>query len=69
MPCPADVIYFDGESWEVVYEAPHNLNAIFGTSANDIIVSGSIGFSARFNGEKWTEIDSGPKQGTEFQRW
>ncbi len=53
---PNNVFHFDGTSWTGMGRAVNGgLNAIWGTSSNNLIVVGDYGLTARYDGSSWTD--------------
>jgi hypothetical protein len=53
---PNNVFHFDGTSWTGMGRVVEGgLNAIWGTSSNNLIVSGDLGLTARYDGSSWRD--------------
>ena len=54
------VYHYDGSGWSSVssfYAAPSMYQCLWADSTSNIIISGPIGYSSRYDGNQWTAID------------
>jgi photosystem II stability/assembly factor-like uncharacterized protein len=56
-----EILHYDGNGWSVMRSTkePQNLYGIWGYSPTDVFAVGEDGLILRYDGETWSEMDSG----------
>ena len=52
------ILYYDGKTWDCIYNGGIWLNSIYGFDWNDIFVAGDNGVILHYDGNSWTKQES-----------